>query len=122
VLDSSVEFDQRRNGTWVDHRFVWIVSCKSANSLHGLPSREDEKFNLIADLAANEMRADKSSDFAQLGRNFLAEVPWIGIRIRWTCSSTPLANDHVSSLGDVHPRNLVGMAQDEDDVPLNQNG
>jgi hypothetical protein len=99
VVNSTVELDQRRNGTGLDHRFVGDGSCKSSNGVHGLPSREDEKFNLIAELTPREMRADKSRDLAQFGRNFFAEVPRIRVRIRCTCSSTPFPKDHVSSLG-----------------------
>ena len=62
MVNRAVELDQRRNGTWLDHRFVWSGSCKSSNGVHGLPSREDEIFDLIA------------------------EVPRIGVRIRCTCS------------------------------------
>ena len=76
MVNRAVELDQRRNGTWLDHRFVWSGSCKSSNGVHGLPSREDEIFDLIA------------------------EVPRIGVRIRCTCSSTPFPKDHVSSLGE----------------------
>jgi len=100
VVNRAVELDQRRNGAWLDHRSVWSGSCKSSNGVHGLPSREDEIFDLIADLTPSEMRADKSRDVTQLGRNFFAEVPGIRVRIRCTCSSTPFPKDHVSSLGE----------------------
>ena len=49
VVNSTVEFDQRRNGTRRHDRFLGVGSCKSSNSVHGLPSCEDEKFNLIAE-------------------------------------------------------------------------
>jgi len=94
VVSSTIEFDQRRNGTRLHHRFVGVGSCKSANSVHGLPSCEDEKFNLVAKVPPTQMRPDKPRNFAQLGHNFFAKVPWIRIRIRWTRACTPLAEDH----------------------------
>ena len=94
VVSSTIEFDQRCNGTRLHHRFASVGSCKSANSVHGLPSCEDEKFNLVAKVPPTQMRPDKPRNFAQLGHNFFAKVPWIRIRIRWTRACTPLAEDH----------------------------
>src|SRR5262245_10861147 len=91
VVNSTIEFDQRRNGTRLHHRFASVGSCKSANSVHGLPSCEDEKFNLVAKVPPTQMCPDKPWNFAQLGHNFFAKVPWIRIRIRWTRACTPLA-------------------------------
>src|SRR5262249_38099567 len=94
VVNSTIEVDPRRNGPRLRQRFVGVGSCKSANSVHGLPSCEDEKFNLVAKVPPTQMRPDKPRNFAQLGHNFFAKVPWIRIRIRWTRACTPLAEDH----------------------------
>jgi len=37
------------------YRFLGVGSCKSSNSAHGLPSCEDQKFNLIAELTPTQM-------------------------------------------------------------------
>ena len=107
VVNSTVEFDQRRNGTRLHHRFLSVGSSRSSNSVHGLPSCEDEKFNLVAELTPTQMGPDKSRNLTQLRHNLFAEVSWIRIRIRWPRSSTPLPDDHVNSLGELHPRTLV---------------
>jgi hypothetical protein len=41
-----------------------VGSCKSSNSVHGLPSCADEKFNLIAEPTPTQMRPDKSRNLA----------------------------------------------------------
>src|SRR5262249_26242588 len=69
VVNSTIELDQRRNGTRLHHRFVGVGSCKSANGVHGLPSCEDEKFNLVAKVPPTQMCPDKPWNFAQLGHN-----------------------------------------------------
>src|SRR5262245_24118144 len=66
VVNSTIEFDQRRNGTRLHHRFVGVGSCKYANSIHGLPSCEDEKFNPVAKVPPTQMRPDKHRNVAQL--------------------------------------------------------
>src|SRR5262249_5614883 len=64
VVNNPVKLDQCRNGSRFHHRCLGVGSCKSSNSVHGLPPGEDEKFNLIAELTPTQMRPDKSWNLA----------------------------------------------------------
>jgi hypothetical protein len=71
---ATVEFDERGHRVWLDDRLLDILPGKRADRVHGSPSCQHQKLDLVAEPAATELRAGKSRDVAQLGDDLLAEM------------------------------------------------
>src|SRR5438034_4239134 len=79
---ATVEFDERGHRVWLDHRLLDVHAGKRADRVHGSPSRQHQKLDLVTELAATELRAGKARDMAQLGDDLLAEMLRIRARLR----------------------------------------
>jgi hypothetical protein len=75
----TVEVDERSDRAWFDDGLLDVHPGKRADRVHGPPSRQDQKFDLVIEMATTKLRADKSRHMAQLGYDFLAEM----LRIRF---------------------------------------
>ena len=66
----------------LDDRLLDVHAGKRADRVHGLPSRQHQKLDLVTELAASELCARKARDMAQLGDDLLAEMLRVRARLR----------------------------------------
>src|SRR5262249_57482966 len=82
VPDATVEFHERGHRVRLDDRLIDVHAGKRADRVHGLPSRQHQKLDLVTELAASELCARKARDMAQLGDDLLAEMLRVRARLR----------------------------------------
>ena len=79
---ATVEFDERGHRGWLDDCLLDVFPGKRADRVHGSPSRQHKKLDLVVELAPTELRTRKSDDTAQLGYDLLTEMLRVHVRLR----------------------------------------
>jgi hypothetical protein len=97
VAHDGVVCDKRRYGSWLNDCLLNVRPSECSYSLHGLPSSDDQKLNLVIEFPLAQMRTEKSRHLAKLRGDIVTKMLRVRLCSRSASTAAPLTNYHTSA-------------------------